>query len=54
MINLCYKKTIIPYFHYITDDNYRRPILLIKDGNEIFSARMNEPISQDIKQKHIF
>ena len=49
VINLCYTKTIIPYFNYITDDYYRRPILLIKDGNEIFSARMNDPISQDIK-----
>jgi len=34
-----YRKTIIPYFHELTNDYFRYPILLIKDGEELIYVK---------------
>ena len=37
--NMFYRKQVIPTIHYLTNDYFRYPILLIKDGEEVMNIK---------------
>ena len=53
--NIFYKKTFIPSFHYLTNDYFRYPLLLIKDGEEImYIKNTNSPQLEEMEYDLLF
>ena len=48
--NMFYRKQVIPTIHYLTNDYFRYPILLIKDGEELMNIKNIDSHQLDVQE----
>jgi len=48
--NMFYRKQVIPTIHYLTNDYFRYPILLIKDGEELINIKNIDSHQLDVQE----